>query len=282
MGFKHVDAAIKATLPKINGIETSTLKLVLITICQHADNKTNACYPSLRRLASLTQQSRSSVGKAVIVLNSIGCFVSYQAGSVHGGSSHFVVDIERLRHWGTKLSAEETADEDDASDLSATGTLPVRQEDSLSATETDLSAWRSTCPRSDHNLSMTGPVESFKNLSEKSSAANAAAASQTLKNNKTKSVKDDCSFVAEQQQKQTCILCRETGPADCFAEGYCMECFAKPYAKAEALRKKREREAKEPKPKRMQTFNDYDDDGNLIQEAKAAIAGVTDGLMEEL
>jgi hypothetical protein len=186
MGYKHVDAALKAKLPKIDGHATSTLKLVLIAICQHADNKTNACFPSYRRLAKMTQLSRSAVGKAVIVLDGIGCFVFFKPGDVHGNSCHYVVDLKRLWDWA--VSKEDSLDDEDDTCLpDEQGCLPEMQ--GLSRPETDMSPWATTCLCSDHNQSLTDSVNpSFESVTRSAAASQpvAAPAKQAENQNQSK------------------------------------------------------------------------------------------------
>jgi hypothetical protein len=112
MGFKHVEAALQAQLPHQTGIEMSTLKLVLIAVCQHADNESNYCFPSARRLARMTHLSKSTCAKAVEYLNCMGCFLNYAKGAGHGSSS-YIIDLERIKNWSIDWDSVRQADSKD-------------------------------------------------------------------------------------------------------------------------------------------------------------------------
>jgi len=112
MGFKHVEAALQAQLPHQTGIEMSTLKLVLIAVCQHADNESNYCFPSARRLARMTHLSKSTCAKAVEYLNCMGCFLNYAKGAGHGSSS-YIIDLERIKGWSIDWDSVRVADSKD-------------------------------------------------------------------------------------------------------------------------------------------------------------------------
>lgn len=244
MGFKHVEAALQAQLPHQTGIEMGTLKTVLVAICQHADNESNYCFPSTRRLARMTHCHQSTISRAIGYLNGMGCFSHYAKGKGHGSSS-FIIDLDRIQGWKIDWAKVRLEDENsDAVDISITETSDAQSitdsSDESSSDAHSIVAMHTATQRCGGPTQRCSgePNLSFDRsaiLSEESVKGGCAASSQTL-NNKTESVNPVCSPVPETT----------------------------------------------PKPKRrLQTFNDYDDDGNFIQ-AKAAVAGAIDGLMDEL
>ena len=266
------------------GIDMGTLKLVLIAICQHADNETNTCFPSVRRLAQMTHLGKSTCAKAIGYLNCAGCFDVYSRGAGHG-SSFYRIDLERLKDWEINFSVHET-DTTDESDVHAVDSEMLG--DSPSVHPVDVASTTGTqCPRGSTQSPPAEPNLSFDRSvvpSEKSvRVAPPPAKVQTPNQSKSK---PDGSLVASATPtaipKPICFHCQKDfrfHPEN-LMDGYCMECLSIPYVKDEAVRRKRELEAK-PK-RRFTTFDDYDDDGNLKEEARAAVAGSIDSLMDEL
>jgi hypothetical protein len=98
MGFKYVEAALQAAIPKTEGIDTGVVKSVLVAICQHADNITGQCFPGMNRLAKMTQHSKSSVSRAVEALVKLKTFTKYRHGDGHI-KSRYCVDLKKLESW---------------------------------------------------------------------------------------------------------------------------------------------------------------------------------------
>jgi len=210
MGFNHVDAAIKARLPHQTGIEMSTLKLVLIVLCQHASNEDNTCFPSTRRLARMALCHQSTVSRAIGYLNGMGCFDVYAKGNGRG-ASFYRIDLERLKGWAIDFSVRET-DSSDAEGIandenSDAGSIKKNPEDSRCDAES-IEAMLGASPRCGDGPQRCGgePNQSFDRLgnqSEKSVRGLAALASPQSQNNKTESVTPDCSLVARTTAKPT-------------------------------------------------------------------------------
>ncbi len=242
MGFKHVDAAIKARLPHQIGIDMGTLKLVLIAICQHADNETNTCFPSTRRLAKMTHLGKSTCGKAVGFLNGMGCFDVYSRGAGHG-SSFYRIDLERLKEWEIDFSVRET-DATDESDVHVVDsgmleeTPSVHPVDVASTTGTQCPRGSTQSPPAEPNLSFDRSVVPSRN-SINSSLPLALRESENLeKPNQSKSKPDGSPVASQKQNRKACPDC------------------GKPW----------------------HPFDECED----LLDAKAAVASSVDGLMKEL
>lgn len=134
MGYKHVEAALQAQLPSDTSVSVAVLKLTLIAICQHADNNTDSCFPSIRRLAKMTGLGKSSVARAVVVLDGLGVFLTCVLGKGHG-SSYYRVNLEGLKQIATdwnkfkeesRPKLDPSVPERDTDDLEATPSVPLR------------------------------------------------------------------------------------------------------------------------------------------------------------
>jgi hypothetical protein len=188
MGFKHVEAALQAQLPHQTGIDMGTLKLVLIAICQHADNNTDYCFPSTRRLARMTHLGKSTCARAVAYLHSMGCFTNYAKGKGHGSSS-FILDLKRIQSWRIDWDSVRQMDakdemfvpQGDSGILEDSVSVPLRDVASTSGTQSPVASMQS--PATDLNLSFdrSGVL-----------SLNAVTAAQSENLQKTESVKTDC------------------------------------------------------------------------------------------
>ncbi len=127
MGFKFVEAALQAHIPKTEGIDTGLVKSVLVAICQHADNQTGQCFPALDRLAAMTQHSQSSCSRAVEVLRKLKVFSKYRQGDGHI-CSLYAVDIKRLEEWAIDWKLWKARNRTDFSAPKIVGTLSSQQE----------------------------------------------------------------------------------------------------------------------------------------------------------
>jgi hypothetical protein len=193
MGYKHVDAALQARLPYTTGIEMGTLKLVLVAICQHADNNSNYCFPSTRRLARMTHLGKSTVAKAIAYLDSIGCFTNYSKGTGHGSSS-YIVDLDRLRHWAIDWDSVHHMDTDENEE-----DFSVHHVDVASTTETQSPLGSTQSPPLDPNQSFDrSGVQSGNTVKDRPSGGSSLAS----RDQKTESVKTDRGVVAKQNQPQ--------------------------------------------------------------------------------
>jgi hypothetical protein len=110
MSFEDIHTALMARLPEAEGIEPSTMKLVLIAIAQDTNAKRgdHRAWPSFRRLALITGLALSAVSRAVEALDRIGAFKEHVCGNGRI-RSEYVLDIAKLGNWGIDWEKEKAA-----------------------------------------------------------------------------------------------------------------------------------------------------------------------------
>ena len=195
MGFKYVEAALQAAIPKTEGIDTGVVKAVLVAICQHADNTTGQCFPAIDRLARMCQHSQSSVSRAVDVLNSLKVFTHYRKGDGHI-CSRYAVDLKRLESWAI--------DWKDPSKI--LGTLGSQQEPWVPTRSPDFprgTLGSQLAPNQSLNLSLNlSPVQSVKHSLASLAPPPAAAPTTGPTKAKSKATPTPQEFVSKAKPEQ--------------------------------------------------------------------------------
>jgi helix-turn-helix protein len=230
MGFKYVEAALQAAIPKTEGIDTGVVKAVLVAICQHADNTTGQCFPAIDRLARMCQHSQSSVSRAVDVLNSLKVFTHYRKGDGHI-CSRYAVDLKRLESWAI--------DWKDPSKI--LGTLGSQQEPWVPRRNPDFprgTLGSQLAPNQSLNLSLNlSPVQSVKHSLASLAPPSAGCSPSSKGKAESKAPPTPQGFVSKAKTKATppkhapCSRCKGPTYGSPTIEGglaFCQDCMKLP------------------------------------------------------